>query len=226
MAVTQDRAPLYNGKSPRADFRKTDNTPPSSRPMLKIIEYPHPTLRHRSKPLRRVDAELKAMIDRMFELMYEAKGVGLAANQVDLPYRFFVMNETADPEQREAERVIINPVISRPKGTATQEEGCLSIPGVYKEVTRPDKIRLNAYDLRGEEINVELNGMLGRIVQHETDHLDGVLFIDRLSESDKREIADSLEEFTIEFNAKRQSGELGSDEQLAQRLAELEQRRC
>lgn len=194
--------------------------------MLKIIEYPHPTLRHRSKPLRKVDAELRAMIDNMFELMYEAKGVGLAANQVDLPYRFFVMNETGDPDQRDAQRVIINPVISRPKGTAEQEEGCLSIPGIYESVVRPAQIRLNAYDISGQEINVDLEGMLGRIVQHETDHLDGVLFIDRLSESDKREIADSLDEFAIEFSARRQSGEIGSDEDVAKRLAELEHLRC
>lgn len=194
--------------------------------MLKIIEYPHPTLRHRSKPLRRVDAELRAMIEQMFELMYAAKGVGLAANQVDLPYRFFVMNETGDPDQREAQKVIINPVVSRPKGTASQEEGCLSIPGVYESVTRPEKIRLNAYDLQGQEINVDLDGMVSRIVQHETDHLDGVLFIDRLSESDKREIAGTLDEFSIDFSAKRESGELGSDEAMAQRLVGLEELRC
>ncbi len=194
--------------------------------MLKIIEYPHPTLRHRSKPLRKVDAELRAMVDNMFELMYEAKGVGLAANQVDLPYRFFVMNETGDPDQRDAQRVIINPVISRQKGSAEQEEGCLSIPGVYESVVRPAQIRLNAYDIDGQEINVDLDGMLSRIVQHETDHLDGVLFIDRLSESDKREIEDTLDEFAIDFSAKRQSGEIGSDEDVARRLAELEGLRC
>ncbi|MDA7979201.1 MAG: peptide deformylase [Pirellulales bacterium] len=194
--------------------------------MLKIIEYPHPTLRHRSKPLRRVDAELRAMIDQMFDLMYEAKGVGLAANQVDLPYRFFVMNETGDPEQPDAQQVIINPVLSRPKGSAEQEEGCLSLPGVYKPVTRPAQIRLNAYDLRGQEINVELEGMPSRIVQHEADHLDGVLFIDRISESDKREIVGALEELSIDFDAKQHSGEIASEDHVNRRLADLERLRC
>lgn len=194
--------------------------------MLKIIEFPHPTLRHRSKPLRRVDAALRGMIDEMFELMYAAKGVGLAANQVDLPYRFFVMNESGDPDKRELQRVIINPVLSRPKGSAEQEEGCLSLPGVYENVRRPAQIRLNAYDLRGNEINEDLEGMVSRIVQHETDHLDGVMFIDRISESDQREIAGAVDEFVIEFHAKRDRGEILGDDECAARLAELERLRC
>ncbi len=103
---------------------------------MKIIHYPHPTLRHRSKPVRRVDAKLKSMISEMFDLMYEASGIGLAANQVDLPLRFFVCNLAGERGEGE-ELVFINPVISRPKGNEEREEGCLSLPGVCAPVKRP-----------------------------------------------------------------------------------------
>src|SRR3954470_20662973 len=147
-------------------------------PDLKIIQYPHPTLRHVSKPLKRVDAELRDIIKRMFELMYEAKGVGLAANQVDLPYRFFVANPTGDPEKKEEEVVFINPVLSKQKGSAEAEEGCLSPPGLYADVMRAEKVTVDAYDLSGTPVHIAATGFLARVVQHETDHLDGRLFID------------------------------------------------
>ena len=95
---------------------------------LEIIHYPHPTLRYVSKPLKRVDAELKAMVVEMFDLMYEHEGIGLAANQVDLPYRLFVCNPSGDPDDKEAECVFINPVILKGSGQHEREEGCLSIP--------------------------------------------------------------------------------------------------
>ena len=94
-------------------------------------------MRHVSKPLKRVDAELREMIAQMFELMYEAKGVGLAANQVDLPYRFFIVNLQSDPAKAE-EQVFINPVLSPAKGSAEAEEGCLSLPGLYAQVKRSE----------------------------------------------------------------------------------------
>ena len=140
---------------------------------MQIVTYPHPTLRHKSQPIRRVDAELKAMVREMFDLMYKAQGVGLAANQVDLPLRLFVVNEKANPETGE-ELVFINPVLSRPKGNEIKEEGCLSIPETYGDVMRPEKIKVEAYNLQGELIEGELSGLLGRIVQHETDHLQRV----------------------------------------------------
>src|SRR2546423_12486363 len=97
---------------------------------LQVIQYPHPTLRHRSKPLRRVDAELRKIVSEMLELMYEHEGVGLAANQVDLPYRLFVTNVEGDPKANDAECVFINPVLSSGRGQEEDEEGCLSIPGI------------------------------------------------------------------------------------------------
>ena len=192
---------------------------------MKIVSYPHPTLRHKSKPLRRVDADLRKMVAEMFELMYEANGVGLAANQVDLPFRLFVANLQARQGEGE-ELVFINPVISKPKGSDEKEEGCLSLVGLYGQVKRPEKIHLNAYNLEGEEFSGELSGLLARVVQHETDHLDGVLFTDRLSETGKLAAADDLAEFEEEFAAARQRGSMPSDEEIAQRLAELEAKYC
>ena len=101
---------------------------------MEIITYPHPTLRYKSKPIKRVDAQLHDVVREMFELMYDANGVGLAANQVDLPIRLFVVNLEADPEKGE-ELVFINPVIRMPKGTKEHEEGCLSLPGLYGNVS-------------------------------------------------------------------------------------------
>jgi peptide deformylase len=193
---------------------------------MRIIEYPHPTLRHVSRPLKRVDADLRRMVAEMFELMYEAKGIGLAANQVDLPYRLFVVNLEADPAAKDHEQVFINPVISKRKGQKEQEEGCLSLPGLYAPVIRPETITLQAYNLSGQEFHQEISGMLARVVQHETDHLDGVLFIDRLSETQQAEIRDQLEEFELMFAGKRERGELGGESEMAARLIELEKSRC
>lgn len=189
---------------------------------LEIIQYPHPTLRHVSKPLKRVDAELRAMIAEMFELMYKHEGIGLAANQVDLPYRLFVCNVEGDPKAKDAEHVFINPVIIKGSGQHEREEGCLSIPGVYAPVIRKEKISVQAYNLAGEEIGGELDGLFARCVQHEIDHLDGRLFIDRLTPTQLADVSGELEEFEIDFNSKRAVGEMPSDEQIAARISELE----
>ncbi len=100
---------------------------------VRIVKYPHPTLRYKSKDLRRVDAELRKMVRQMFDAMYEHEGIGLAANQVDLPYRLFILNLAADAAATDEEHVFINPVISQPRGMAEDREGCLSFP----EITPP-----------------------------------------------------------------------------------------
>lgn len=189
---------------------------------LSIIHYPHPTLRHVSKPLKRVDAELRKMVRQMFELMYMHEGVGLAGNQVDLPYRLFVVNPTGDSKQTDAEYAFINPVLHGGKGQAEGEEGCLSIPGVNGPVVRKDKITIEAYSLDGEQLTAELDGLFARIVQHEIDHLNGTLFVDRLAPTQKAEVRALLEEFEIDFQSKRERGELPDDGQIAARLTELE----
>jgi peptide deformylase len=193
---------------------------------LEIIHYPHPTLRHVSKNLKRVDGELRDLVAQMFELMYKHEGVGLAANQVDLPYRLFVTNPSADPKNKEDERVFINPVLSAGKGQAEAEEGCLSIPGVLGPVVRKEKVTIEAYDLAGEAFCGELEGLFARIVQHEVDHLDGKLFIDRLAPGKMTELRDLLEEFEIDFRSKRDCGEIPSEKEVAARLAELERLRA
>jgi len=189
---------------------------------VRIVKYPHPTLRHKSKPLRRVDGELKKLVRGMFDLMYEHKGIGLAANQVDLPYRLFVLNLQADPKEGE-EFVFINPVISRPSGgTAESEEGCLSFPEIYAPVRRPEKVVVSAYNLEGREQTCELSGLFARAAQHEADHLDGVLFVDRLGESSKLEVRDKLAELEAEYEGNLRRGAIPDESRVAERLAELE----
>lgn len=192
---------------------------------LQLIYYPHPTLRHRSKPLKRVDAELRKIVARMFELMYEHEGVGLAANQVDLPYRLFITNVEGDPDAKELERVFINPVLSGGRGLEEGDEGCLSIPDIRANVTRNARIKIQAYDLAGNEIEAEAEGLMARILQHETDHLDGTLFIDRLGPAQLAAVRDKLEEFELDFQSRRETGALPDDATIAARLAELEQLR-
>lgn len=165
------------------------------------------------------------MVQEMLGLMYAAQGIGLAANQVDLPYRMFVLNVTGESSHSEAEMVFLNPVITTRKGMEEAEEGCLSLPGVFGQVKRPDKINVAFYDLEGQAHDLELTGLAARAVQHEVDHLDGTLFIDRLTPTGRLEIKQALDEFETQFAGQRSRGELPSDEQVAARLAELERQR-
>ncbi|MEN6451647.1 MAG: peptide deformylase [Thermoguttaceae bacterium] len=192
--------------------------------MLQLLKYPHPALRHVSKPLRRVDSEFKNAVRTMFEIMYDKQGVGLAANQVGLPYRFFVINLEGDP-QKGVEHVFINPVISRRSGTVEAEEGCLSFPEIFAPVKRSEKIVISAYNLAGEEVNYRLDGMFARAFQHEFDHLDGVLFVDRLAPAALLSIKQALSDLELEFEGDRQRGVIPADGQIAARLAELETQR-
>jgi peptide deformylase len=178
-----------------------------------------------SKPLRRVDAELHKTVRQMFDLMYEAEGVGLAANQVDLPYRLFVINLKSDPEAKDEEYAFINPVITDRKGTVEAQEGCLSLPGLYGDVRRSERVTLNAYDLSGQELTLDLDGLFARAVQHEIDHLDGILFIDRLTPTGLLAIKEALDDFESSYASGRATGEIPDDSAIAQRLAELESQR-
>jgi len=188
---------------------------------LNIIRYPHPTLRYRSKTIQRVDAELKSLVAEMFELMYEHNGVGLAANQVDLPLRVFVANPTGKRGEGE-EIVCINPELNLPKGNESDREGCLSLPEIFGEVKRAAKVKLSAYDLSGNLIQRDLDGFLARIVQHEIDHLNGVYFFDRMSEHDRKELETPLKSLENEFRSRQESGEMPPDDELVARLANWE----
>lgn len=184
---------------------------------LSIIQYPHPTLRVRSKPIRRVDAQLREIAAQMLDLMYEAEGVGLAANQVDLPIRLFVANPAGRRDEGE-ELVLLNPELQLPKGNESGQEGCLSLPGMYGQVKRPKSIRLSAFDLKGNAVERVVDGFLARVIQHENDHLDGVLFFDRMSDEGRRELEDELAEMETSFRSKQRTGAIASDEQLLTRL--------
>lgn len=190
---------------------------------LQIIPFPHPTLRYRSKPIRRVDSELKKIAAEMMELMYSARGVGLAANQVDLPLRMFVVNPAGVKGEGE-ELVLLNPVLQRPKGSEAGEEGCLSLPGLFGTVVRPKEISVSAFDLSGNPVERRLEGFFARVIMHEYDHLDGVLFFDRMGEQAREELHEPMEELEIEFRSRQQTGSIPSDEVLLARVAEWEQR--
>lgn len=189
--------------------------------MLRIVKYPHPALRHESKPLRRVDNELKNTVREMFDLMYAQKGIGLAANQVELPYRFFIINTEGDPQKGE-EFVFLNPVISKRSGTEEAEEGCLSFPEIFAPVKRSAKVTISSYNLAGEEVTYDLNGLFARAVQHEYDHLDGVLFTDRLTPTGMLSVKQALWDLEMQFEGDRERGIIPDDQQIVSRLAELE----
>ena len=191
---------------------------------MEIVQYPHPTLRYKSKPIKSVDVELKVIVREMFELMYDARGIGLAANQVDLPLQLFILNLTSEPDGEEL--VFINPVISSPKGVSEAEEGCLSIVGVNAHVTRPEQIHINGYDLSGNEIDQTVDGLFARAVQHEVDHLQGVMFIDRVNESAEKQVEQDIEDFIVDFENKRETGEIPDDETIMKKLAEFESKYC
>lgn len=184
---------------------------------LQIITFPHPTLRHEAQPVRRVDAGLKDIVARMFELMYAHRGVGLAATQVDLPMRLFVMNESGSEGDGEP-LALINPVLSKMRGNEEAEEGCLSLPGVHGNVIRAKHLHLEAYDLSGKQISRDVEGFEARIMQHETDHLNGTLFVDRMPESNLGEVEPQLALLDTEFRSKQRTEEIPSDEALLEQL--------
>lgn len=192
---------------------------------LSIINYPHPTLRYAAKPLKRVDARLSEIVRRMFDLMYEHRGVGLAATQVNLPLQLFIMNPSGQ-EGEGMETVMINPIISRPRGTEIAEEGCLSLPGIHGNVPRALTIRVNAYGLDGREIDRDFSDYEARIIQHETDHLHGRLFIDRLKERDAAQIGEELDGLSVEFFSKQRSGSIADESTLLAELVDWEQAYC
>jgi len=147
---------------------------------MKIVQYPHPALRRVARPLTAIDKQVRMHAAEMLELMYAHKGLGLAANQVALPYQLLVLNFTGDPEQRDKEGVFINPVILERKGTIEDDEGCLSFPGLFAKVRRAKNVKVQAYNLNGEALEITAVDLAARAWQHEIDHLQGILFIDKL----------------------------------------------
>ena len=190
--------------------------------MLRIVTYPHPALRFSSRPVTRIDDDLRATIRAMFTLMYEANGIGLAANQVGIPLRFFILNLTADPNQPEQELVFINPEIVKRHASTENEEGCLSLPGLYAKVRRARKIRVRAFDINANSIEIEADDLLGRAIQHETDHLDGRLFIDLTGPLTKPTAVARLREIETEFRAAQTEGSYPPDDEIRRLLDETD----
>src|SRR5258707_1450991 len=163
----------------------------------KVITAENPTLRKTAKKVHRFDASIHKLVDDMFETMHAANGAGLAAPQIDLSIRVFV----AEYEERRI--VMVNPEIIKAEGEVTGSEGCLSIPGYYGDnIRRAESVVVKGQDARGKEIRVRAEGWLARILQHEIDHLDGILFLDRLDRpEDLREVSSEEEEAELEREA-------------------------
>jgi len=147
---------------------------------MKIFVYPHEILKTKAKPVSSIDGALQSFIDEMIELMYRAKGVGLAANQVGEAIRLFVM-DVSGSDAPPNPVVVINPVITATEGTEVAEEGCLSVPHFSAKLSRAAKVEVKGFDRNGKEISIEGDGLTARCLQHEIDHLDGICFVDRLS---------------------------------------------
>ena len=157
---------------------------------LEILEFPDARLRTVAKPVENFDGDLSQLIDDMIETMYDASGIGLAATQVNIHRRLLVLDVS---EAQDTPREYVNPEIVETVGTETCEEGCLSVPGIYAEVSRAETIRIKAHDRHGEAFEETLDGMHAVCLQHEMDHLEGKLFVDYLSPLKRRMVLKKLE---------------------------------
>jgi peptide deformylase len=149
-----------------------------------------PVLRQRAAEVADIDGRLARLAQDMIQTMYEAPGIGLAAPQVGVQKRMFVY----DLGDGRGPKVIVNPTISESRGEWVHEEGCLSVPGLFWEIARPDEVHLTGYDLDGNEVSIEANELLGRLFQHELDHLDGILLLERLDDDQRKAAKRALRE--------------------------------
>jgi len=156
---------------------------------LKILEFPDPRLRTKALPVENVDDRIRSLIDDLFETMYAAPGIGLAATQVDRHIRLLVLDVSED---RSRPRCLINPEIVEADGEEEMDEGCLSVPGFYEKVKRADRIRVRAQNETGESSEFEAEGLEAVCIQHEMDHLEGKLFVDYLSSLKRNRIRSKL----------------------------------
>jgi peptide deformylase len=157
--------------------------------ILRILEFPDPKLRIKAIPIETVDDGLRAVIDNMFETMYAAPGIGLAATQVDFHKRLLVADVSVEKDDP---HVLINPRILGKDGSKVSEEGCLSVPGYFDSVKRAETIRVSFLDRNGNQQEKDMEGLLAVCVQHEIDHLEGKLFVDYLSEAKRQKVRKKL----------------------------------
>jgi len=157
---------------------------------LEILHFPDPRLRTKAKPVVEVDSTVRQLVDDMFETMYAAPGIGLAATQVDVHQRVVVVDLS---QEQDEPWVFINPEILEKDGVEETDEGCLSVPGIYESVQRAERIRVRALDRDGQVFEQETDGLLAVCIQHEIDHLNGKLFVDYLSSLKRNRIRKKLE---------------------------------
>ena len=166
---------------------------------MDIVLYPDPVLRRGGKEVTVFDAALRETAARMVEAMYGDDGCGLAAPQVGIELKLLVLNPTGDPNDRSQEIVLVNPKVTYRKGSEWDMEGCLSFPGIHAEVERYTRITVSYQDLDGKPQELRAEGFLARVIQHEMDHLSGVLFVDRFSPADKIRVRAQLEELEARY---------------------------
>jgi peptide deformylase len=188
---------------------------------MKIVRYPHPSLRVVARPLAAIDEKVRSQAAEMLALMYEHRGLALAATQVELPFRMVVMNIKADPLDKEAEAVCINPVILERKGTQEGDEGCLSFPELFQRIRRAKTVHVQAYNLKGELIDKTVHDLEARVWQHEIDHLDGILFIDKMGPIAKLGSRSTLKKFEREFKKAQERGEIPPEAEIKKTLEAL-----
>jgi peptide deformylase len=185
---------------------------PSASPDMKIVNYPHPALRVKARPVTSIDANLQKAAGEMLEIMYKHDGLGLAAPQVTLDYQMIVMNFAGEADRSDQEFVAINPVIVDTKGGAINDrEGCLSFPGLYQNVRRFKTIVVKFYNLKSELLQMECHDLAARVWQHEIDHLHGTLFIDKMGSLGLSRSQRELEKFIADFEKSKKKGDLPPD---------------
>ena len=167
---------------------------------LEIIRYPDPRLREVCTPIEGVDDELRALIEGMFALMFESRGVGLAASQVGVAVRLFIASPTSEPDDC---HVYINPRIISTDGTQNTEEGCLSFPAIFCNIKRSQTVTIEATDMNGQQFQQTCDELHSRIIQHENDHIDGLLLVDRMGSVAKLSHRKSLQALEEQFATSR-----------------------
>lgn len=164
--------------------------------LLPILKYPDPRLKEPAQPVTQFGSELKKLVEDMAETMYAAPGIGLAANQVGVLLRLFIIDIASDDEPSDLQ-VFVNPELVELTGTQTYEEGCLSFPGASEEIKRAAKVHVRAQNVEGKPFELVAEGLLAVAIQHENDHIDGVLMIDKVNPLKRRKISRQVQEAAL-----------------------------